>query len=414
VAVTVRLANWNVQDLGPIKSGLNRNNYDVVNAIATLVLNHQADLFVLLELDATDPIRVRNICNIMRRTLAGGAAAMGRPNDFATCVLSPITAGESYAFFIRDNWALVPLPIAGPVAGGAVPTLIGQGGVAITAAEFAPLTNPDGVAAPWFPLIVPDVPLQAAGPAAGRVPQWPRRQPVFAPFWVRGASAPNRVLPIIACHFEGKSSLAWRQLNQMSYFSFLRGLSSPRQPQPGAPNPPVALRVKPPGQAAYTPHTPDYGLLLGDFNVDYPTQQRRYTALTGNAPTQLGMTVVNQLTESLLVTLAGFQQPPMQSTDDLYVRVYDNFLTSNRPGIAAPTAALFQGRANHAREVQDRELRLRPTLAYHAQRGKRGVTGTVLQQLTAPGPVPPSLGAALVGAHVISDHAPVFLDLTIN
>jgi hypothetical protein len=237
---------------------------------------------------------------------------------------------------------------------------------------------------------------------------------VFAPFWVRGASAANRVLPIIACHYEGSSDLASRQFPLMSYFSFLRGLSGPAQPQPGAPDPPVPLLVQPPGGAQYTPHTPNYALLLGDFNVDYPTGQQNYSALTGNAPGQLGMTVQNRTTDSLLMTLAAFQAAPVLRTTALYKRVYDNFLTRNRPGVAAPTAAVFQGRYNHAQGVQDRELRLRATLQYHNQLGARGVTPAVLQQLTAPGPLMPGITAALVGASVISDHAPVFLDLTIN
>ena len=125
---TVTVVNWNIQNYGPTKSGVHYGNRDVVRAIAKVVNDVNADIFVLLEVNTTHVATAQQVCDIMRAELR--EASLNPDTEWRRYVLSPNTGREFYAFFVRDTGMTRPLPIVGPLVGGNVPTILGGAGQA--------------------------------------------------------------------------------------------------------------------------------------------------------------------------------------------------------------------------------------------------------------------------------------------
>src|SRR5437764_519666 len=163
---TVTVVNWNIQNYGPTKSGVHYGNRDVVRAIAKVVNDVNADIFVLLEVNTTHVATAQQVCDIMRAELR--EASLNPDTEWRRYVLSPNTGREFYAFFVRDTGMTRPLPIVGPLVGGNVPTILGGAGqAAVTAAQFdaVPTVN---LRASHFPLLSPDL-----QDNYGVIPPWP-------------------------------------------------------------------------------------------------------------------------------------------------------------------------------------------------------------------------------------------------
>jgi hypothetical protein len=403
----IRIMNWNVQNYGPTKAG----DDDVVSAIAKVVEDNAVDIFVMLEVNTTHAATATTVAKAMRDELFRRAPGV---NDWDLCVLSPNTGLEFYAVFVRNAAVTVPLTIYGPLFFGAVPkTLGGTFHSPITTARFHHAGG-HGVSAEWFPLMEPDIGLaNKNGRVQGTAPGWDGRLPVLALFWLPGAAPANRLLPIVACHYAADHNKAEGQFNMMRAFSPLRALA-PGVAHPNVPIP-YQLQIHPPG-GALGPHTPNYYVLLGDFNVDWLRNTGRYWRLTRAGGEGLGDTgwVTNN---THLVTLTSYTPRDYKTTDDLIVNSYDNFFTRG----VAPANAAYRFRVNVPDLIRRRILKLQESVEHYAELDQRGFSGDEYQdlvndfasQLTGDTSVNINLNGQLVGSRLISDHLPVVLDLTV-
>ena len=409
--VTVNLLTWNIQNLGPTKSGITYNNYDVVRAIAKQVVDAGADIFCLLELPTTQGATAAAVAGIVRTALHAYAHGLGR-NEWNTCVLSPNTGREFYAFFVRDTTFTVPLPVTGPAGPFGAPHTLGGGYTALTAAVFTRKTGA-GVLAEHFPLLLPDLDMISYMGRNLGVPDWPAvRAPVLGLFWVPGAAAGNRLLPIWACHFAADATKAGHQLNAMRWFSLLWKLNL------GAP--PVQLQVDRNGNGVPAAVATNEYVVTGDFNIDYLGQRWSYSPLDQPGPRRLNATGwIGE--ETHLVTYGGWSRA-MKTTGDLAVNAYDNFFTR----VSAATATAVTPANPTVHDVPDavrrRRLRLGASVQHYADLDQRGFTGkhpyqdfvtNYTSQIGGDRGNDITVKGALVGGRLISDHLPVSLQITL-
>lgn len=398
---SVTVMNWNVQNYGPTKSGLLFGNYDVVNAIAKIVVEAHVDIFCMLEVNTTRENIAAQVCANLLNALERYAHSQGRV-EWRTCVLSPNTGREFYAFFIRDTTFTRPMPIVGPAGNFGPLRVLGPGqGAGVTDAVFRG-TTATGVLS-HFPLMIPDV---------GRprvVPRWPgSRFPVLALFDVPTARAANRLLTLFAsCHFAANHTLATNQIRLLEYFSVLRSLSAGN-------GPPVQLRVDPYGTGP-TQRSVNYSVTLGDFNIDYQRSRGSYAPLEQ----QLGAAVADSDVDTHLIT-ANYTER-IKDTWDLPVNLYDNFFTLINPAAYAPVGHDAAVVDNIPEDVRSRYLQLNASVAHYADLDQRGFVGN--DPYLTPGKFYASqiagrtayitIWGALLGARLISDHLPVTMELTI-
>ncbi|MEA2690244.1 MAG: hypothetical protein QOJ39_1506 [Candidatus Eremiobacteraeota bacterium] len=402
--VAVRVLNWNIQNFGPTKSGVKRGNLDVVKALAKVVhgASPPIDIFVMLELNTTVDATAVSVATMMQQALAANGGG-----NWQHCILSPNTGLEYYAFFIRDIAKTVPMTITGPVVNGYKPVVLGGDDVAVTAGEFTAYTTA-GVPSPsavYFPFIQPDLRRDVR---LRTFPTWTSRLPVLAPFYIPGASGANRLFPIVACHFSANLFQAAAQLDLLQYFSLLRYLA------PGTPGP-IALRVKPPG-AAMAAATTNSVVLLGDFNVDWLASPNAYAPLT----TTLGATAgINDTTH--LVTYSNYSPRVQKTTAELAVNAYDNIfwrLYQNSPVAAAITSRAVY---NVPEAVRQRFVTLSESVDYYAELDQRGFTSSAYtpfaqdfaNQLAGDKSNYINVTGSLVGGRLLSDHLPVFTEITL-
>jgi hypothetical protein len=419
---TVTIVNWNIQNYGPTKSGQRYGNRDVVKAIAKVVNDVNADIFVLLEVNTTHVATARQVADIMRAELR--EEALNPDTEWRRYVLSPNTGVEFYAFFVRDTSYTRPLPIVGPVVAGAVPTILGGAGqAAVTAAQFDAVPG-QNLRASQFPLLSPDRHQYIHGHQQP-VPPWPGvRRPVLGLFWVPTASAANRLLPIVACHFAAQSWLARAQFNNLPYFSLLRALA-PAPPPPPPPNPPpappnpVQLNVRPPG-GGWVQHAANYYVLLGDFNVDFLAFPQDYGSIRGTPRPRLGATqFVNDTTH--LVTYYRYSPRDFHTTAELAINAYDDIFCRTTPTVVGVAGAQAQV-MNIPEQVRTRELQLKASVDHYRVLDQRGFTSDAYnelvydyaRQLAGDWSHVINLTGSLVGGRLISDHLPVVWDITIG
>jgi hypothetical protein len=408
MAVTLRIMNWNIQNFGPTKSGLKHGNFDVVRAIAKTVVDSGTDIFVMLELNTKDGAKAKDLAEIMLTALdkyTGGA-------EFKVCVLSPNTGLEFYAFFIRDTTKTAPLPIVGSAITPVPPEVLGES-PSITDAYFAASTK-TGVLAEWFPLLEPDTNQTTRYKRKLTIPDWPgTRLPVLGLFYVPGASAVNRILPIVACHFAANDILAGQQIGALRYFSLLSRLA-------GAAASPAPLGITPPGSVVRSIFKTNDYVLLGDFNIDYLTNANAYDTLTGADPSLGGTGWINVNTH--LMTYKKFKEARPKSTEELVVSDYDNFFTRVNPGTPAAVTPGNPLWHDIPEEVQKRSLVLSASVQYYQELDQRGfssdpykdIVNDFASQLNGDTSHIINLTGALVGGRLISDHLPVTLDITLN
>lgn len=412
MAVTLRIMNWNIQNFGPTKSGVYYNNYDVVLAIAKTVVDADTDIFVMLELNTTKVATASSVAKIMLAALNVYASSLGR-TEFKVCVLSPNTGLEFYAFFIRDTAVTAPLPIVGSATTFSPPNVLGDDPPTITDAYFAASTK-TGVLAEWFPLLAPDTNRTSQRKRVLNVPDWPgTRLPVLGLFYVPGASAVNRILPIVACHFSADEIQAGQQIGVLRYFSLLSKLA-------GTATSPVSLKITPPGSTVRSNFKTNDYVFLGDFNIDYRTNAAAYDTLTGADP-NLGATGWVGFNTHLM-TYKKFKEDRPKSTEALLVNDYDNFFTRVNPGTAAAVTPGNPVWDDIPEAVQKRSLVLSASVDHYQELDQRGfssnpykdIVSNFASQLTGDKSHIINLSGALVGGRLISDHLPVTLDITLG
>lgn len=405
MAQTVKILNWNIQNFGETKCGIKYGNEDVVEAIAETVVAENVDIFVMLELNTTKQATAKAVAECMRKELKWRAPGF---NDFQTCVLSPNTGLEFYAFFIRDTTVTTPMPITAIKNAAKVPKILGTGYGGLTDATFTAKTG-NKVLSEFFPLIAPDLPMVSQKKRKLGTPDWPAtRFPVLGLFWVPGATAANRLLPIVACHFAPNATLAEQQFKTLRYFSLLAELGP-------AGTAPVALNVDSGGGAAA--HTTNSYVLLGDFNVDYNNNSAAYAAIVGANP-QLNATAwVNDNTH--LVTYKDYSPRDQKTPASLAINNFDRFFTRITGGAGAAANPICYPIPDR---VSRRKLTLNASVDHYAELDQRGFQGgnykdivtDFAQQLTGDSSHIINVRGALVGTRLISDHLPVTLDVTLN
>jgi hypothetical protein len=416
---TVTVVNWNIQNYGPTKSGQRFGNRDVVRAIAKVVNDVNADIFVLLEVNTTHVATAQQVSDIMRAELR--EAALNPDTDWRRYVLSPNTGREFYAFFVRDTGMTRPLPIVGPLVGGNVPTVLGGAGQAAVAAAQFDAVPTQNLRASHFPLLSPDLQLHHHA-----IPPWPgTRRPVLGLFWVATASAANRLLPIVACHFAPQHWLARAQFNNLKYFSLLQALA-PAPPPPPPPNPvppppnPLQLNVRPTGVGGFVQHAANYYVLLGDFNEDFLAFPGSYSSIRGTPRPNLGATQFVRDTTHL-VTYRNYSPRDFHTTPELAVNAYDDIFGGAPPTVVGVVGADAQVK-NIPEQIRTRELQLSDSVWHYRELDQRGFDSNEYndlvydygRQLSGDPSHIINLTGALVGGRLISDHLPVVWDITIG
>lgn len=420
MAVTVRVMNWNVQNFGPAKAGIKFGNYDVVLAIAKLVVESKTDILVLLELNTTSRQTATDVASNLLQGLHSYSYGKGR-NEWNVCVLSPNTGTEFYGFFVRDAARTVPMPISAPVVGTSPVEDLGPFHPAATAEFTAVAANATGVQQGRFPLLHADLPKTSSFGRPMGIPLWPgTRYPVLGLFWVPQASAVNRMLPIFACHFAPNSSQANSQILNLPYFSVLNAL------RPGAAAP-VSLKVTPPGGMGSVTQAINYFVITGDFNIDFRRDPHFYTALMQKGPLLGGAIRLLEAEKSIkdpthLVTTQEFNTRDYKTTKDLAINAFDNFFTMVNP--ATPATVTFGGAEvpDVPAQVKNRSLTLRESVTHYEELDQRGFSSRPYQniirdaasQLTGDKSHLINLRGALVGGRLISDHLPTVVDITLN
>ena len=413
---TIRLMNWNIQNFGETKAGLLYHNYDVVRAIAEVVVQEQVDIFVMLEVNTTNEGTARHLCSVMRDALRD-ADDREDTDLWRQTVISPNTGVEFYAFFVRDSRVTEPLPLIG-MANRALPPQMLNARNPIADAIWEADPDDYDVMDDFFPLLGPDLQQRSQRGRVRGIPAWPGfRYPVLGLFRIAGATPANEILPIVACHYAPAGVLAVRQFETLFSYSLMNGLS---------PNPygtPVQLQIRRHTTGRIIPRTPRYFVLTGDFNVDY--NRNAYAPIVGNGVQQLAATAAitdrTVLPRTMLMTYGEFNAVRPKNTADFAVRNIDNFFVRQSRAYRNSAWVAASRVPNVAEAVRLRHLELRASVWHYAELDQRGFSSGAYQwpvtdfanQLTNR-TTDINYKASLVGTRLISDHLPAITDLTVT
>lgn len=392
---------WNIQNYGPTKQKYS----DIVKAIATTVVNEQADIFVLLEGNTNNLVKAKGLADTMQRALQTASAG-----KFKICVLSPITGVEFYAFFYRDE--NVTKPYTTPIN---TPNI----GVDLNKVKFES-GRPSAIQQSGAPLLKPDI----AAYSDRNIQKWPgSRYPSFSLFRFNGA-----FVGIFACHYAAAKTLAEHQIRALPTFSVLAGLAPPI-PASRAGSTPSASKVGVPATVTVdgNPVSVQCVIVTGDFNIDYATEQKAYAPLEGRARVnakrmQIGATAYNTIYNTILITPRKFSPRMQKSTSELAHSNIDNHFValSRNAGFAANQSDC--GVLDIANEIRLRSIQLSESVTHYAELDQRGFeAGAYLpalrdyeSQLNGDKSHHINLPGSLIGARLISDHLPVVMEVDIN
>ncbi len=415
---TIKILNWNVQNYGPTKA----NFADIVACMAQVVVRANPDIFVLLEVNTTDTAKAGRVCRTLMNALQAASAVAGRPNEYRTCVLSPNTGREFYAYFVRDTAYTTPLVI--DEVDDELPDNIGDYGWNWGDVRFIPYTG-TYVRTDGFPLLSPDMRYRGR-----QVANWTAtRYPALGLFYLPFASAANQYLPLIACHFAANDFQSGNQIENLRYFSLINGTSphattvwpdaAPDVIWWETPQPPPPPKIF----ANNAWRQMNYSIVCGDFNQDYPNNAYNPVLADSFAPQySLGGQIANELDKTHLMTVNDFVNTNTNgwTTRDVAIQNYDNFILFNSPVGGAPFG---NPRAVETMDitaaVAQRELKLRQSVVHYVQLDQRGLTPesalvAFCMDLTTPPSLPMTVQSGLTGARLLSDHLPVLLTITIN
>lgn len=417
----VTILNWNIQNFGKTKAQYS----DIVNGIASMVVraNPIPDIFILVELNTTKDATAQSLAKRLAKALNAQSLAINHRDEFQVYVLSPNTGVEFYAFFIRDATLTKPL-IPVDTATNQIPLGIGSGYKdTLTSVVFKEKTIVGGMQLiDGFCLYAPDIltTVQKGVKKVKVLPAWPAtRLQVLGMFWCATA---NRLLPIMACHYAAKHSMARRQFNYLKYFSLLDGMA----PSAGAGSAPKGIpivKVQMLG-AGVVNVTPGTYVLTGDFNLDYtdPGERGAYTVIEGTAKPYLAATVENTADDTLLMTYGVFKSSRPKNPDQLPNRDYDNFCLR-----VSPTAGFTVTRYDLSiyltpAEIQQRGIKLQQSVGAYAKLDKRGFISNqyndmatdFAKQIAGDKSHIINIAGSLVGGRLVSDHLPVSVSYTIS
>jgi hypothetical protein len=414
MAQTVKILTWNIQNFGETKASFD----DIVNAVARVVVKVEADIFVLLEVNTTANTTADYLMSTMVKALYKES---GRAH-YKVCVRSPNTGLEFYGFFVRDDDRTQPL-IAVRTSTGGPAMRIGNGALAFKEVEFRRYqpVRPPSVANGIFPLLLPDL-LKENLVGFNKIPEWPgKRLPVVGMFWCPDASGLNRLLPIVAHHFNPNPDIAAEELSTLRYLSLLQGVG-PAHPSGRVNTDPVTVRLELGSSTRPKTMVPGY-VLTGDFNINYLTEKQLYTPVSGSKWPQLGANpLISRGTH--LMTYRQFEGRPreIRLTEQLAINGYDNILLRNSPRALQQTTARAPTVQNIPEEIRTRKLKLIESVKHYGDLDKKGFQGgryaevarNFADQLGKGGQfvkTPINIQGSLVGARLISDHLPVYAEL---
>lgn len=426
---TIKIMTWNIQNLGPTKSGIKYDNYDVIAAIAKKVVDADVDLLIVLEINTVHTATARQVMSILGEAMSTEATRVGRPaGSYSYSILSRNTGLEFYGFIIKDITALKPTRTEHPqpayLGGGTNydPGWIGKGSVFspglndCTFRTIVPAALGMGVSHvvlnETIPLFEPN--LRPVAPRAGMrprpIPVWPgNRLGCLAVFEAINAGGANRFLPIFACHFDPNHDSAKAQIDLFPYFELFHELRAG-----GAP---IDINVEPAAGGGAVAHTTNMALVTGDFNIDRnnPNPAGGYNGLTG-------MGYAHQIPgRTHLVTASNYSDRDYHSTPELAISGYDNFFI-DPSSLAAAGPCTINNAAVYdiPGAIRTRALTLNASIRHYAELDQRGFVGSQAYLSTVVDFVKQLRGnalinyrAALIGGRLISDHLPVSIDLTI-
>jgi hypothetical protein len=415
---TIKIVSWSFQEYGPLMSGLMHGNEDLVSAIATVVVDFEADLFVLLNLASAKGGTAKQVSAAMAAALQAASVKKGKTGEFKSWVLSANIGVDYYAFFVRDSAVTTPIPVTGTTAKpDTPPKILGQDGDAITDAIFT-TSNAEGELAHAFPYLSPDLPIVASDGSSTGIPKWTGDQrPALGLFSVHGASTSNQLLPLIVCSFSADQAIAVGQIRTLPNFSLLKNLG-PNPPAPAPALTPVSLQIVPIGGGAAKKEETSYYSLTGDFNVDYRIEPELFAPLTSDLGAAHGMDF-----KTLLVTINDFDPSVYDSTSSLAIKAFDNFFTRASAAAATPVAGQNPKTVDIPSEVSKRQIELKASVQYYAQLDSVGVPPPDIysclmmefgRQLAAVPPKDLDVENALIGARLISAHLPIYLELAVG
>jgi hypothetical protein len=407
----IRIMNWNIQNLGPIKYQLN----DVMAAIAKVVVDNNIDIFVAVEINTTKSNMANTIALALRAALNTYATVShGLPaNSYTTYVLSPNTGLEFYGFFIKNTAVVRPVIITGAPP----PTQVGDGGTALAACQFAAQAVP-GPFPGGFPLMQTDTPL----PGHHHNAHWTAtRLPCLGLFEIQGAAAANQYLPIVVCHFAPNNIQAPAQFRVLPGFSLLNLIANP---------PAGGFNLNITNSAGVAGPKPiSMAVITGDFNIDYPDAS--YNPLTGAAAPAASLGFAAGLPagpppppKTHLLTLDEFAvRRPGGNVLNLRTVCYDNFFIGGgfAAGAGAGRRILNPAVIDIPALVRVRNLKLNQSINHYAELDQKGFSGSdrelyklagsdYRKQLTVKEMIMSPI-AVLIGARLISDHLPVIIEL---
>jgi hypothetical protein len=419
VAADIKVLTWNVQNLGPLKSGLLHGNFDIIGALAKVVVSSEADIFCLIELNTLSRSKAQSICDIFIDKLNYISRKEGIGDYYKVCLLSPLSGLEFYVFFVKDHTATIPYKVSGPLQEKKPPTQIGGNmGVSIDDVEFTKIEDP-GIYLDAAPLLAPDLlsrenaryPVHFPGP----------RKPAVALFEVKNAEPGNALLSIVACHLRPSFASALGQLQTLPYCSLLQRLTP-------LSTTPVNLRLTD-GRSTITEqlHT---ALIVGDFNIDYVSESGSYEYITNNfcINTETKVYSLNATPMVIdpnthLVSLQVYNDNKMEfkTTKSLAINLYDNAFIINGPGSPFNSVGELIWVLNVPEAILTRLVKLSDSVEYYRSLDMKGFdSGDYLplvkdfaRQLNGDDSHIIAIPAALVGARLVSDHEPFVMRLTV-
>jgi hypothetical protein len=425
MAQEIKIMTWNIQNFGPTKAGLAKGSFDIIDAIAKVVVDADIDLFIILEINTTNSNTARDIMSVLGSHMNRYATKNKKmpANSYSNSMLSHNTGMEFYGFIIKDTATIKPTSVAYNENGVAKenPEFVVSGDSTneadlsnCTFTTISPSKLVDGanhqVLDSKFPLFKLGLSKERTNLPPIKIDPLEKRYGCLAVFEIANTSPANRFLPIFPFHFNPDHSAAKRQVDKLQYFELFNGL------KPGGTAAQTNVVASNEGVAA--PHAFNMALITGDFNIDiiHPSPSKGYETLQSNMNYEA---LIKANTH--LVTLDKYSPRTIKTTEGLAIHAYDNFFIDSQS-----TAGVLSGQSlppvNVPELIKNNKIRLNESVNHYAeldQRGFKNSSNSYIEPIKdyksqLSGNTLQNAKGTLIGARLISDHLPVTIDLTIN
>jgi endonuclease/exonuclease/phosphatase family metal-dependent hydrolase len=429
MAQAIKIMTWNIQNLGLTKAGLekggNPGGFDIIDAIAKVVVDADVDLLIILEINTTNTDTARKIMSVLGSHMNRYATKSKKMHagSYSNSMLSHNTGKEYYGFILKNTAIIKPTSVKCSENGMSVdePEFVVSGdptnAVDLSKCTFTTIT-PDTlvngtnhqVLEHAFPLFKLGLSKKRANLTPLKIDPIEKRYGCLAVFEIANTSLANRFLPIFAFHFNPDHTAAKRQVDKLQYFELFNGL------KPGGTAAQTNVIVS--GGKAAAPHALNMALITGDFNIDviHPSPKKGYDTLQSemNYKALIGA-------NSHLVTIDKYSPRTIKTTERLAVHAYDNFFVDSQSENGVLTSQNGQA-INIPELIKTNKIRLNESIDHYAELDQRGFKNTsnnyiepikdYKNQLL--GSTYQNAKGTLIGARLISDHLPVIIDLSIN